>query len=189
SSRKNLLRTGASVIPERVSKLVIHRQPLIVTDELRPVFICWSINRRVPALRGDALILEERRALINRLRQVDIDQLVRGVKARIKERDADNSIGRDGHLWLELVRTVAHRIIIHPQRRRPRLSVILRGTEQNIGVAHSLIGPGNVELARHRVAGKCWQRLISILFGWECTEDIMNDSYQDRRSPGSAAVR
>jgi len=64
---------------------------------------------------------------------------VSGINACIEERDTDDTIGRDHQLWLELVGSILEGIIVHPNGRRPCLSVIIRGGEENIRISVSLI--------------------------------------------------
>src|ERR1700674_2461999 len=79
-SREDLLRACARVIPEGMREAIIGSQSLVIADDLRAGPIDRSINRGIPAPRGHAHIREECRPMIDGLRQVDIDQLMRRVK-------------------------------------------------------------------------------------------------------------
>jgi len=97
-----------------MNEVVVGCQSLVVSDELLAVSIngrgdCW-----IPAPRGYAHVLEKRCAPIDRLGEKDIDQPVLGIEACIKEGDADNAIGRNCHLWLELIGAILQGIIVHP---------------------------------------------------------------------------
>src|SRR5689334_12437691 len=80
---EDFLAAGAGIVPEGQGELVAHRQPLIIADELQAAAIHRRIYRRVPALRSHAHIWQETRPAIHRLRQVDIDQMVVAIAARI----------------------------------------------------------------------------------------------------------
>lgn len=116
-SREDFLRAAARIVPEGVRELVIDGQPLVIANELRTPAIDRCLDRRIPGLRSDALVGEERRTLIGGLREEHIDEPVRGVEARVEERDADDSVGRDGHLRLELFRAISHGVVVDVQRR------------------------------------------------------------------------
>ena len=58
-------------------------------------------------------VFQKRCAPIDRLGEINIDQPVLGIKACIEESDANNAIGRNCHLWLELIGSILHGIIIH----------------------------------------------------------------------------
>src|SRR5437660_10424638 len=94
--REYLLAPAARIVPEGMNKVVICSQPLIVPNELQTTLVHWSIYRRIPALRGHANILEKRLTMVDGLCEIDINELVLGIKACIEEQDADNAIGSDG---------------------------------------------------------------------------------------------
>ena len=96
--------------------MVVGSQTLVIPDELLAILVNWRTDSWIPALHGHLFILEKRCTLIDRLGEIDINQPVLGIKACIKECDADNAIGRDCHLWLELIGSILHGIIIHPDR-------------------------------------------------------------------------
>ena len=53
--------------------------------------------------------------MVDGLRQVDINEPVLWVTTGIEERDAHDTIRRDGYLWLELVGTILQKIVIDTQ--------------------------------------------------------------------------
>ena len=139
SCREDFLCASSRIVPEWMDKHIVCGQTLVVADKLVSVLIDRGVHRRVPALRSHTDILQKGYAVIDGLRQVHINQPVLWIKACVEERDVDDAVGCNSHLWLKLVRSIPQCIIIYPYRQRPRLAMIRGGGEQDISVSGLLI--------------------------------------------------
>ena len=57
--REDFLAASSRIVPERMDKVIITGQSLVVTDELQTVPINRSTDSGVPTLSGDADVFEE----------------------------------------------------------------------------------------------------------------------------------
>lgn len=57
--REDFLAAGSCIVPERMGKVIIAGQPLVITDELQTIPVNRSINSWIPTLCCDTYIFEK----------------------------------------------------------------------------------------------------------------------------------